>query len=89
MPAPGRPGAGVLEERQVGAGARALVAVEEVVDARIVLVDRLRRHPQAEHACVEVDVARGVAGDGADVVDAVEVHGAPYTRNVKWLLAQL
>ncbi len=66
----------VLEERQVGAGRGVLVAVEEVVDARIVLVDRLRGQPQPQHARVEVDVAAGVAGDGADVVDAVELlHG--------------
>ena len=43
-------GAGVLEERQVGAGRALLVGVEEVVDGRIVLVDGLLDHPQAERA---------------------------------------
>jgi hypothetical protein len=65
---------GVLEEGEVGAGAGELVAVEEVVDAGIVLVDGLRDEPHAEDAGVEVDVAAGVAGDRADVVDAFELH---------------
>ena len=64
----------VLEEGQVGAGGRFLVAVEEVVDAGIVLVDGLRGQPEAQDARVEVDVAAGVAGDRADVVDAFESH---------------
>ena len=70
--------AGVLEEREVGARLGVLVAVEQVVDGRIVLVDGLGGHAQAEDACVEVDVARRVAGDGGDVVDAVEVHGQSF-----------
>ncbi len=60
IPAPARPGsrAGVLEERDVGAGGALLVGVEQVVDARVVLVDRLLDQPQTQHARVEVDVAR-------------------------------
>jgi hypothetical protein len=65
----------VLEEGEVGAGAGVLVAVEEVVDARIVLVDGLGGQPQAQHARVEIDVAARVSGDRADVVDAFELHG--------------
>src|SRR4029079_19273517 len=57
-PAP-RPG--ILEEGEVGAVASDLVAVEQVVHARVVLVDRLRGQPQPEPARVEVDVPRGVA----------------------------
>ena len=64
----------VLEEGQLGARAAELVGVEQVVDARVVLVDRLGDQPQAEHARVEVDVARRVAGDRGDVVDALEVQ---------------
>jgi hypothetical protein len=45
-----------------------------VIDGRIVLVDSLGGHPQAEDARVEVDVARRVACDGGDVMDAFEVH---------------
>src|SRR5204863_7949012 len=45
----------VLEEGEVTAGAPLLVGVEEVVDGRIVLVDRLLDEPQAEDADVEVD----------------------------------
>src|SRR4051794_3043704 len=64
----------VLEERQIGARGGVLVGVEEVVDGRIVLVDRLLDEPQAEHPHVEVDVARSVARDRGDVVDAFELH---------------
>jgi len=66
--------AGILEEREVGAGAGVLVTVEEVVDEGVVLVDRLGGQSQAEDARVEVDVPAGVARDRADVVEAVEVH---------------
>ena len=65
----------VLEEGQLGARRALLVGVEEVVDARIVLVDGLRGEPQAEHPRVEVQVPRRVARDGADVVDPLEPHG--------------
>ena len=57
------PGAGaardrarVLEERQLGAGVALLVGEEQVVDGRVVLVDRLGDQAQAQHARVEVDV---------------------------------
>src|ERR1700745_2080789 len=63
-PGAGAPGlrARVLEERQVSARPRVLVSVEQVVDGRVVLVDRLGGQPQAEDPGVEVDVAAGVAG---------------------------
>ena len=67
-------GARVLEEGQVGAAAAELVGVEQVVHARIVLVDRLLDHPHAEHACVEIHVPGRVARDRRDVVDALEPH---------------
>ena len=67
-------GARVLEEGQVHPGRAVLVAVEEVVDGRVVLVDRALDHPQAEQARVELDVPGGVAGDRSDVVDALEPH---------------
>ena len=66
--------AGVLEERDVRAGAAALVGVEEVVDGRIVLVDGLLHQPQTQHPGVEVDVPGRVAGDQRDVVDPFELH---------------
>ena len=73
MPAPARPArARILEERDVGARAALLVGVEEVVDGRVVLVDRLLDEPQTEHAGVEVDVPGRVAGDQGDVVDPFE-----------------
>ena len=67
----------VLEEGDVGAGASLLVGVEEVVDGRVVLVDRLLHEPQAEDARVEVHVPRGVGGDRRDVVDPFELHRRP------------
>src|SRR5437763_1938377 len=67
-------GAGIFEERDVVARRTVLVAVEEVVDRRVVLVDRLLDEAKAEHSRVEVDVARGVAGDRRYVVDALELH---------------
>ena len=78
----GAPGlrARVLEERQVSARPRVLVSVEQVVDGRVILVDRLGGQPQAEDPGVEVDVAAGVAGDRGDVVDAFEFHGAAFLR---------
>ena len=60
---PARRRARVLEERDVGARRALLVGVEEVVDARVVLVDGLLDEPEAEHAHVEVDVLARVPGD--------------------------
>ncbi len=62
----------VLEERDVASRCSVLVRVEEVVDGRVVLIDRLLHHPQAENARVEVDVARRIARDAGHVMDAVE-----------------
>jgi hypothetical protein len=69
-----RSGARVLEERQVKAGVGVLVAIEEVVDGRVVLVDRLLDEAEAHDPHVEVDVALRVGGDCGDVVYAVELH---------------
>ena len=62
----------VLEEGQLGARASLLVGVEQVVDARVVLVDRLGGQAQTEDARVEVEVPERVPGDRGDVVDAFE-----------------
>ena len=87
------PGAGpphrqarVLEEREVRARVPGLVGVEEVVDGRVVLVDRLLHEPEAERAGVEVDVLLGVGGDRGDVVDAVELHASDPTPG-SWALS--
>ena len=77
-PAAGAPG--YSKNVMSAPGDAVLVGIEEVVDARVVLVDGLRDQPQAEHAGVEVDVARGVAGDRGDVVDAVETHQVSAAR---------
>ena len=78
-------GARVLEEGDVGARRAVLVGVEQVVDARIVLVDGLLDQPEAQHPRVEVDVAGSVTGDQRDVVDAFDwLHGALGRR---WLVA--
>jgi hypothetical protein len=62
----------VLEEGQLGARAPLLVGVEQVVDARVVLVDRLGGQAKTEDARVEVEVPERVPGDRRDVVDAFE-----------------
>ena len=69
-------GSGVreLEEGEVGARISLLVGVEQVVDARVVLVHGLLHHAQAHQAGVEVDVALGIGRDARDVVDAFELH---------------
>src|SRR5216683_2015847 len=72
----------ILEEGEVGARASVLVGVEEVVDGRVVLVDRLLDQAQSHHSRIEEDVFRRVGGDGADVVDAVQaLHSPSSTRN--------
>ena len=77
-------GARILEKGQVGARGPLLVRVEEVVDGRVVLVDRLLHEAQAEGAGVEVDVPRRVARDARDVVDAVEAHDVdPFGRYLR------
>ena len=79
-----RPGAGpphrqarVLEEREVRARVPGLVGVEEVVDGRVVLVDRLLHHPQAENARIEVDVRLRLSGDRGDVMYPLQAHICP------------
>ena len=69
----------ILEERDVRARVSLLVGIEEVVDGRVVLVDRLLDHPQPEDARVEVDVPGRVGRDARDVVDAVESHAGNAT----------
>src|SRR5437764_5087047 len=73
---------GVLEERQVRARVPLLVRVEQVINARVVLVDGLLDESQPEYPRIEVHVSLAVLGDRRDVVDAVELHdtddtGAP------------
>jgi len=75
-PGPGRAPGGVrvLEEREVGARGAFLVGVEEVVDGRVVLIDRLLDQAQAQHAHIEVDVEGRVPRDRRDVVDSLELQ---------------
>ena len=51
------------------------VGVEEVVGARIVLVDAPLDEPHAEHAGVEVEVLLRRSGDRGDVMQPVDTHG--------------
>ena len=76
-----RVGTRVLEERQVGAGASALIRVEEVVDGGVVLVDGLLHEAQPQDARVEVEVPRRVTGDAGDVMDTFELHPAPFVAS--------
>src|SRR5204863_3205133 len=67
----------ILEEGDVRAGIPLLVRVEEVVDGRVVLVDRLLHHPQAENARIEVDVRLRLSGDRGDVMYPLQAHICP------------
>ena len=73
--------AGKLEEGEVGPWVAPLVGIEEVVDGRLILVDRLLDQPQPEQAGVEVDVALRVGRDRRDVVDALELHDPLTTQD--------
>ena len=68
------PRAGIFEEGDVGARIAPLVAVEEVVDGRVILVDALLDEPEPEDAHVEVDIAGRIPRDRRDVMDALELH---------------
>ena len=63
-----RPG----KERQIRAGMSFGVRIEEVVGARVVLIDALLDQPHAEHAAVEVEILLRRPGDGGDVVESVD-----------------
>src|SRR6266550_462834 len=68
----------ILEERQVRTGAAIFIRIKEVIHRRVVLVDRLLDEPQAHDPGIELEVLRGVGGDGADVVDTVQWIHARY-----------
>ena len=60
------------EEGEVRARMTFRVRVEEVVRARIVLIDALLDEAHAEHARVEVQVLLGRPGDGGDVMETAD-----------------
>jgi hypothetical protein len=62
----------VLKESEVRSGGGSFVAVEEVVDRGVVLVDGLLEKTKSQDAGVEGQVLGSVGGDGGDVVDAVK-----------------
>jgi hypothetical protein len=62
------------KEGEHRAGAAGLVAVIEVIGPGVVEVDRALDQPQAQRACIEIQVSQRVAGNGRDVVQAG--HGA-------------
>src|SRR5690606_3084715 len=53
------------------------VAVIEMPDIRIVEIDRALHEPQAEHRCVELDIARRVRRERGDVGNAAERLAGP------------
>src|SRR6266571_5060936 len=68
----------IFKEGQVRTRAAIFIRVKEVVDRRVVLVDRLLDEPQAHDPGIELEVLSGVGGDGADVVDTVQWFHARY-----------
>ena len=71
--------AGILKEGQIGAGAAPLIGEEEVIDARIVLIDGFLDQAQSEHTGIKIDISLGVLGDRGDVMDSLELHGLTYS----------
>src|SRR5262249_46291888 len=68
------------EERHIGAGVTLGVGIEEMIGARVVLIDTLLDEPHAEYTCVEVQVLLGRAGNRRNVMKAVDVpHVRSYT----------
>ena len=78
MPSPAWPRAapGNSKKVRIEPGRAALVAEVEVVDVRLVEVDRLLHQTQAQHTRVEVHVARCIGGDRGDVMQTLECHSA-------------
>src|SRR5258708_1937694 len=66
------------KEGQDSAGFAPLVAVVEVIGARIVKIDGPFHEAQAERARVEIDVPGWISRDGGDVMDAG--HGSRSCR---------
>ena len=60
------------KERQIRARVAFGVGIEEVVGARVVLIDALLDQSHPEDAAVEVEVLLRGSGDGGDVVQAVD-----------------
>jgi hypothetical protein len=75
------------EEGQIAPRMTGGVGVEEVVGAGVVLVDALLHQPHAEHAGVEVEILLRRAGDGGDVVEALDrsriAHGVPLAETYR------
>jgi hypothetical protein len=65
------------EEGEDRARAAGLVAIVEVVGARIVEIHRLLDQPQSERPGVEVEIALRGARDRGDVMNAVLAHVKP------------
>ncbi len=64
------------QERDQRAGAGCRVAVEEMKLVGVLVAGRPLDEPQAEKACIEIDVLLNFPGDRRDVMDATG-HGAP------------
>ena len=65
---------GPIKESKVGAGRGNAVAIEQVVGASVVLVDRLLDQPHAEGAGVKAEIGRRLGGDRRQVVDAAQLQ---------------
>jgi len=76
-PRPAGLSARIFKEREIGARTRLLLAIEDVVDAGVVLVHAFGHQAQTQGSGIELQVAPGIARDGADVVDACQAHFQP------------
>ncbi len=66
---------GIGEEGHARARRPAVVAVEQVIDRHVVLIDALLDQPEPERLGVKRQVLRGIASDGGDVVNTGNVGG--------------
>jgi len=67
------------EEGQVGSWTPLPVCVEEMVRSDIVLIDGFLYQTHPEEVRVKIVVTARIRRDRREMVDTVELHGAPYT----------
>jgi hypothetical protein len=67
---------GPVEEGDVRAGGRLRVRIEQMIGADIVLIDRLLHEAQTQRLGVEGMIAARVCGDGGQMVNSGQLHGA-------------
>lgn len=68
------------EKRKYAAGPARVIAVEQMVRARVFLIDSALDEPHAEHALIKREVLLRMFGNGSEVVEPERIHAAIVTR---------